>query len=117
MLQFINSYPATVQVTIMWFTPPCDDGNWTKKGWWVIPTGHSAVAHGGDLEDINRFWCYFASGWDGNSFWRGPIIRSVPLSAFEWCEWRGGTSSIEIGYKQVDVGDSDDVIIEFKARS
>jgi hypothetical protein len=61
MLQFINSYPHRLDLTIMWFTPNCvDGGDWTKSGWWALSPGQSAVVHGADLADINRFWCYLA---------------------------------------------------------
>lgn len=112
MLQFVNKYTTTVQVTIMWYTPGCDDGDWTKKGWWVLNPGQSAIVHGEDLADINRYWCYFASGWDGTSFWSGPISRHVIFPAFEWCEFRANTSSVPVGYRILDCDDIDDLIVE-----
>lgn len=111
MLQFINSYPHRLDLTIMWFTPNCvDGGDWTKSGWWPLSPGQSAVVHGADLADINRFWCYFARAADG-AFWAGDIARNVPPRVFTWCEWTSSTDAFQIGYRLLDVGDRDDMTI------
>ncbi|MFC7263745.1 DUF1036 domain-containing protein [Streptomyces lutosisoli] len=111
MLKFINQYPQKLAVTIMWYTPNCvDGGDWTKKGWWNLAPGQSAVVHGGDLSDINRYWCYFAHAADG-AFWAGDLARQAPSRAFDWCEWTSSTDSTQIGYRMQDVGDHDDLDI------
>ncbi|MET9908526.1 DUF1036 domain-containing protein [Streptomyces sp. NPDC006476] len=111
MLKFISQYPQPLSVSIMWYTPNCPDGgDWTKKGWWNLAPGEGKVVHGADLDDVNRYWCYFAQAADG-AFWAGDIARMVPPEKFEWCEWTSSTDATQIGYRLQDVGDADDFTI------
>jgi uncharacterized membrane protein len=107
MLKFCNSYHTTVNVAIMYLQRNCvDGGDWIKKGWWVIGPGQCKVAYGGDLDDLNRYYCYFAEALDG-SFWAGEIVRAVPPQRFEWCEHTASTDSRDVGFRVLDIGDSD----------
>jgi uncharacterized membrane protein len=108
MLQICNHYPVAVWVTIMWYTPNCSDGgDWTKAGWWHVAPNACAVVSGEDLDEINRYWCYYAEGDDGVT-WSGPYVRNAPFQAFRWCEWTGSTQSQDVGYRLLDIGDNDD---------
>lgn len=108
MLKFCNSYPSTVWVTIMWYHPDCPDGgNWEKAGWWKIVPGACKVVFGDDLDDVNRYWCFYAEAADG-AVWSGPYVRSVPHQAFDWCEWTSQTGARQLGYRQFDINGYDD---------
>jgi len=83
MLQFTNFYPSKLWVAIMWYTPNCPDGgNWTKKGWWSLIPGQSKVVSGLDLDEVNRYWCYYAQAENG-AHWSGPYLRMVPPQSFD----------------------------------
>src|SRR5690348_5138181 len=102
MLKFTSSYPRNLSVAIMRYTPNCPDGgDWTKEGWWNLAPGESKIAYGGDLSDVNRYWCYFAQA-DNGVFWAGSIARMVPFQAFSWCEWTSNTSAFQIGFRLLD---------------
>jgi len=108
MLAIGNHYTHTLWVTIMWYTPNCGDGgNWTKAGWWQLTPGQTKTVLVGDLEDINRYYCYFAQATDGE-VWAGPYHRQVPQTAFDWCEWTANSQSFGVGYRLLDIGDYDD---------
>ena len=108
MLNIYNLYPSTVWVTIMWYSPGCPDGgDWEKAGWWKIEPGEGKTVFGGDLEDVNRYFCYFAHAADGVQ-WSGPYVRKVPHQAFDWCEWIANSNSRDVGFRLLDIGDNDD---------
>ena len=87
MLKFCNKYKTGVWVSIMYYEPGCSDGgDWVKKGWWRLTPGQCKVAYGGDLDDLNRYFCFYADADDG-AVWAGPYKRFVPFQAFAWCEW------------------------------
>lgn len=108
MLTIGNHYPRTVWVSIMWYTPNCPDGgDWSKAGWWKIDPGHAANIFGGDLDEVNRYFCYYAHTADG-VVWAGPYVRAVPHQAYDWCEWTGSTDSRDVGFRLLDIEDYDD---------
>ncbi len=115
MLRVCNHYTRTIWVTIMWYSPNCGDGgNWRKRGWWKIDPGQCKIVFGEDLEDINRYFCYYANSSDGSE-WSGPYIRDVPINAFLWCEWSKDSQSREIGYRLLDIEDNDDFTLNLVA--
>jgi uncharacterized membrane protein len=114
MLTYVNGYTSTIWAMAEWYHPGCENGNWEKKGWWRIEPGRSAVVFGDDVEDVNRFWYFFAHAADG-AFWAGPFEETVPINAFDWCENTGSSTSRTIGMRELDVGDNDDFTLTFVA--
>lgn len=56
-LVLCNSYPTTIQTSIMFYSPEScggDGGNFEKMGWWRIAPGSCALVYANDLEDVNR---------------------------------------------------------------
>jgi uncharacterized membrane protein len=107
MLKIKNKYPHTLWVTIMWYAPNCSDGgNWEKAGWWQLSPGQTKTVFGGNLHEVNRYYCYYAQASDGAT-WSGPYERSVPPTAFDWCEWTANTQSFDVGYRLLDIGNND----------
>ena len=110
-LTFCNRYSSGVSVAIMWYTPGCPDGgDWSKAGWYNLAPGQCAKVFNGDLDDVNRYCCYFAEAADG-AFWAGDVVTQVPHRAFDWCLNTGSTDSRQVGFRVFDVGDSDDVTV------
>ncbi|MFF8956166.1 DUF1036 domain-containing protein [Streptomyces sp. NPDC014894] len=108
MLKYVNQYPQPISVCIMWYTPNCPDGgDWTKKGWWNISPGGSAVVHSADLSDVNRYWCDYIFATDG-TVWDGDVTRWVPLRRFQWCEWTSSTDAVQAGFFVNDIDGNDD---------
>ena len=119
-LTLCNSYPVRISTAIMFYSPETcvgDGGDFEIMGWWVLNPGSCALVYANDLEDLNRFWYYFAFGTDGAQ-WSGPFRREVPLRAFNQC-WGLGTSAPEatmtIGLRELDIGDNDDFTLTFVA--
>lgn len=111
MLSFSNQYPSHVWLAIMWYTPGCSDGgDWTKKGWWSIDPGSSVNVLDLDLDETNRYYCFYAEADDG-AVWTGPYVRNLPYEAFEWCEWTGSTDSRDLGLRAFDISDNDDYTV------
>jgi len=92
----------------MWYHPNCaGGGDWEKEGWWSLTYGESKIVYGDDLEDLNRYYCFYAEGTDG-SVWDGPYTREVTNNVFDQCEWDTGGDSRNIGFRLLDIGDNDD---------
>jgi uncharacterized membrane protein len=114
MLQICSFYPHKLWVAIMFYDPNCavdflGSEPWKKRGWWSLAPGQCKVVFGEDLADLNRYYCYYAEATDG-AVWSGPYKRSVRLTAFNDCSGAGltGPKKKTIGYKLLDIGDSDD---------
>ncbi len=114
MLRICSKYPQPLWVAIMYYEPGCSDGgDWVKKGWWRLTNGTCAVVYGGDLADLNRYYCYYAKADDGAT-WSGPYNRFVPYNAFEWCEWTacsysdGSPCGYNVGFRLLDIDGNDD---------
>jgi uncharacterized membrane protein len=87
-----------------------DGGNFEMMGWWRIEPGTCARVFNNDLADLNRFWYIYADADDG-AVWAGPFQRSVPFEAFggdQWCWGANAGGPIVIGYRELDIGDSDE---------
>jgi hypothetical protein len=107
MLQFSNGTDRQLWIAFMYYHPNCPDGgDFGKKGWYHLVSGHSAVVYGGDAADLNRYFCYYAEN-DQGDHWSGQYVRAVPQHAFDWCEWTGSTDSRDVGFRLLDVGDTD----------
>lgn len=111
MLQFCNNYPSDVWVCILWYHPNCPDGgDWEKEGWWHMSQGQCVVVFGDDLEDINRYWYFFAEAADG-AFWAGAPQITVTDRVFDWCVNTSSSDSFTVGLREIDVGDNDDYTV------
>jgi uncharacterized membrane protein len=115
MLAFANRYPAKVWVAIMFYSPETcggEGGNWETMGWWGINPGGSAIVYGNDVEDLNRYYCYYAKAadgaeWSGNY---GPIY--VYHQAFNSCYNIGSTAAYAVvGMREIDVNGYDDYTV------
>jgi uncharacterized membrane protein len=117
MFVLCNGYSSTIWTSVMFYSPvTCggDGDNFEMNGWWRIDPGSFAVVSGSILRDENRFWYVFAEAADG-IVWDGPFERQVTRGVFfgdQWC-WgvggaRGDGSPLKsIGYREIDIGDSD----------
>jgi len=107
MLRFINKYSSTISVAIMKLHRNCPDGgDWDKSGWWVMAPGESKVPYGGDLDDLNRYFYFYAFSNDGR-VWDGPFLERIPWRAFNLCENTATSDSREVGFRQLDIGSND----------
>lgn len=111
-LTFHNQYTAPVSVAIMFKSPDTCSGEgqgWEMMGWWNINPGDSALVYANDLEDLNRYWYYYAhasdgTGWAGNGEW----ARSVPQAVFDQCFGFGVIGEAEeVDFRQLDIGSYD----------
>jgi uncharacterized membrane protein len=76
-------------------------------GWWSIDPGSCANVYENDLEDLNRFWYYYAEADDGAT-WSGAYTVYVTDQAFDSCVDIGSTESRVVGFRELDIGDNDD---------
>ncbi len=80
-LVLCNSYSSAISTAIMFYSPDTCSGegaNFEMMGWWNLDPGSCATVYGNDLEDLNRYWFYYAMAGDG-AVWSGPYSASVPL--------------------------------------
>jgi uncharacterized membrane protein len=102
-LRVRNKYPKPISVMIEWHHPNCPDGgDWRKAGWWNVQPGAVATVYGNDVDDVNRFWYFFAQATDGAT-WSGPISERVPSHAFELCASIASNMDRFIGMREFDV--------------
>jgi uncharacterized membrane protein len=110
MLKICSNYPADLWVSIMFYSPETcggDGGDFETMGWWTLSTGACANVYANDLEDLNRYWYYFAEAADG-AVWAGPYQAYVPNEAFNDCYGTGVSGRRIVGFRQLDIGDADD---------
>jgi uncharacterized membrane protein len=113
MLKIVNGYKTGIWAAIMYYQPGCSDGgNWEKKGWWRMTPGQGKIVYGGSLDDLNRYYCYYAMADDGAK-WSGPYVRFLPYQAFDWCEWTacshsdGSPCGFNAGLRLLDINSYD----------
>lgn len=118
-LTLCNRYTSRIYTSICFYSPETcggDGQNFETMGWWALNPGQCALVYANDLEDLNRYWYYYATADDG-SVWSGPYNTSVTVAAFDGCYGTGvgGASSefIGIGYRELDIGDNDDYTLTF----
>ena len=110
MLVFCNNYPQLVSVCIMWYSPGCPDGgDWERAGWWNLNSGECQNVFDADLDEINRYYLFYAEAGDG-AVWAGQYVRTVTDYVFDLCE-DDATSAREVGFRLFDIGDNDDYTI------
>ena len=119
-LTLCNNYSTEITTAIMFYSPDTCGGegeDFQMIGWWNLAPGSCALVYANDLDDLNRYWYYFAQAADGAS-WTGPFFASVPDAAFNQCYGIGvsigdGDESTEIAFRQLDIGDNDDYTLTF----
>ncbi len=112
-LKFKNRYPTTIWAMIEWYYPNCPDGgDWAKAGWWKIAPGKTKTVYGGDLDDVNRYWYFYAHGADGAQ-WAGPYPEIVPHHAFDWCKQTAGNPSETVGMRELDINGKSTYTLRF----
>ena len=112
-LYFRNGYPSTIWTMITRYHPNCPDGgDWEKTGWWRIEPDGTATVYGDDVEDVNRYWYFYAHAADG-AYWAGPYNVIVPHIAFDWCIDTANTDSRQVGMRELDVDSNDDYTLTF----
>jgi uncharacterized membrane protein len=112
MLTFQNNHSSRVWVAIMFLSPDTcgQDGNWQTIGWYGIDPGNSADVYDNDLEDLNRYFFYYAKAADGAT-WSGNW-GNVYLyhHAFNSCINIGSTDAYAVvGMRLIDVDGNDDI--------
>ena len=116
-LTICNNYPKPISASIMFYSPDTCGGegdNFEMMGWWNLAPGSCALVYANDLEDLNRYWYYFAHSSDG-AVWAGPFGASVPTAAFDQCFGIGVNPGESIGFRELDMGDNDDYTITLVA--
>jgi hypothetical protein len=101
-LYFRNSAGTTsVWLAYAQYNPGCGAGPaaWSKKGWYQIPPGGTALVWSG-WAGGNKFF-YFAHDSVGNQ-WAGPFFTFVPWNAFDWCWNIASTSGRTVGFRKID---------------
>ncbi len=118
-LTLCNGYPTPISTAIMFYSPDTcgGEGNFQMAGWWNIDPGTCALVYADDLEDLNRYWYYYADAEDG-AVWSGPYGASVPFYAFNQCYGIGviienNHEEVAIGFRELDIGDNDDYTLTF----
>jgi uncharacterized membrane protein len=112
-LTITNQYSASLSAAIMFWSPDTcsgEGGDWQMMGWWNIDPGGSAFVYANDLEDLNRYWYYYAYSSDG-ARWAGDgsWVRSVPTAAFNQCFGAGVVGDTEeVDFRQLDIDGNDD---------
>jgi len=87
-----------------------EGGDFQAQGWWSIEPGSCARVYADDLEDVNRYWYYYAEAADG-SVWAGPYRVLVSNKAFDHCFLLVSDADSPdryIGMRELDIGDNDD---------
>jgi uncharacterized membrane protein len=111
MLTFCNNYPSDVWICILWYTPNCPDGgDWSKRGWYHLAQGDCGIVSDEDLDEVNRYWYFFAHAADG-AFWAGEPVISVPHQAFDWCVDTSSSDSRDVGLREIDIDGNDDYTV------
>ena len=119
-LRLCNGYTSRISTIIMFYSPETcggEGGDFEMMGWWNLDPGMCALVYANDLADLNRFWYVYADSPDG-AFWAGPFGATVPTDrSFGLCfrpSVGGASSSFQaIGFREIDIGDSDDFTLTF----
>ena len=114
MLKICSLYPKKLWVTIMYYDPACSadvpgSEPWAEAGWWSLLPGQCKIVFGADLEDINRYFLYYAQATDG-AVWAGPYKRKITTDAFTFCTGVGYSpgKNFTAWYRLLDIEDYDD---------
>src|SRR5947207_15600157 len=114
-LTFCNNYRTTIYTAIsFWSDEDCggEGGNWQNMGWYVLAPGSCGLVYANDLEDLNRYWYYYAEADDG-AVWAGEYPTRVTDAAFNLCDGIGSTDQRIVGFRELDIGDNDGYTLSF----
>jgi uncharacterized membrane protein len=117
-LQFCNSYPSRIFVAISFVDSELcggEGGDWRNRGWWAIDPGTCVQVHSGIVSNVNRLWYYCAVADDGVE-WSGDFPTYVMnTEPFDICDGLPSTAMDRRGFREFDVGDSDNFTITLQA--
>jgi uncharacterized membrane protein len=110
-LTIANGYTNLISVCIMFESPDTCSGEglgWEMMGWWNINPNDSKLVYANDLEDLNRYWYYYAQAVDGRT-WSGDgsWTASVPSAAFDQCYGIGISTGVEVNFRELDINSYD----------
>jgi uncharacterized membrane protein len=109
----ICNHSEDVWTAILWLnTDACggESGDWMTRGWYRIAPESCANVLDEDLDEINRYFYYYADNGNG-VVWAGNYSLALPENAFERCIGVKGGDDIARGFREVDVGDGDNLIL------
>src|SRR5215211_2576081 len=115
-----NEYGDPMSVAIMFRSPETcsgEGGDWEMMGWWNINPGGAALDYANDLDDLNRYWFYFAHAADGTR-WAGPgtWVRQVPRARFNQCFGLGVSGDTElVDFRELDINAFDNYTLTLHA--
>lgn len=116
MLRFCNSYHTRIWTAISFHSPEVcggEGGDWQNIGWYPVDPGSCSVVYANDLDDVNRFWYFFAEADDGAQ-WSGDFPTFVHMTdAFNICDGIGTTALTQVGFRELDIGDNEDWTVTF----
>jgi uncharacterized membrane protein len=115
MLTFCNSYSTAIATCISFWEPEeCGgDGNgWHNIGWYWVDPGTCRVVFRNDVNDVNRYWYYYAEAADGTK-WAGDFPTYVKDEAFDHCDTPPDTTMHQVGFRELDVDDADNYTLTF----
>jgi uncharacterized membrane protein len=113
-LRFKNKTGEEVWVAISFFRVECASDHptnpipWKTRGWYHLWPQQTKTVYGGDLEDVNRYWYFFAES--AHLVWQGPFLTRVFNVAFNLCDAAGSTTGTQrvVGFREFDINDNDD---------
>ena len=115
-LKLCNSYPVRIWTAIMYFNPDECGGegrDFLMVAWWPIEPGSCANVFGDDLEDVNRYWYYYAIADDGAE-WAGPYVNQVQSDKpVHQCWGIGVSPGDRVAFRELDIHDNDDYTLTF----
>lgn len=105
-----NSTPNPVWVAVGYYDPDCSPITYSKAGWYRITPGRRMLLVTGS--SVNQTYYYYAYDQFGNT-WSGDFPTYVPSTAFNmcWIERCQGTGCREVGFDEVNVGNSQNYTI------
>jgi uncharacterized membrane protein len=110
-----NQYSEDVWVAILWFNEDCGEPGventaWRTRGWYHITPGSCANVLDEDLDEINRYFYFYADNGSDVS-WAGAASVPIPDTRFERCVGQMGEGDVSRGFREIDIGDNDDAIL------
>lgn len=115
--RFKNNTSKRMSVAFMWHKPNCDgsQSSWAVQGWWNLNPAETKTVYGGDLQDTNRYYYFYAFD-EGGAEWSGPYSTCVPSRRFDWCDNICDTApdTRNVGFQEVDVGGNNNYTINLQ---
>ncbi len=110
-LTICNEYSSTVSVAIAYYNPSqcANSGNWTKIGWYNIPSSSCRIVFNGNIASINSNWLYYAYSSDKAVVWAGKYNAYVAPRPFNLC-WDepkvdpGFIGAYMVGFRLLNIG-------------